>query len=1120
RAGVAAVNAARSVVLSGDAGVVGAMGEVWRGRGRKVRRLDVSHAFHSPLMDPMLDAFAEVLGQVEFRRPVVGMTVPVAEVCSAQYWVRQVREPVRFADMLTELSAGGVTRFVEVGPDGVLTGLGSGVVDGVFVAAQRKGRPEVHTALTALSTLYTHGVPVEWSAVVGRGSAVELPTYAFQRERYWPRARSVAGDVRGAGLVSVGHPLLGAAVELAGGEGVVFTSRLSLASQDWLADHAVRGVVVVPGTAFVELLVRAGDEVGCGVVEDLVLERPLVLPEHGAVQVQVVVEALTESGRRAVSVYSRPEETAGEAAWTQHAGGTLTAAGVAVPVWQDAAWPPAGAVPVPVDDLYDGLAEAGYGYGPTFRGLRAVWRRGEEVFAEVRLPEGAVELAGEFGGHPALFDAALHAAVFLPGDVEGGLPFSWSGVSLHASGARSLRVRLSVTGDGALCLDAADDTGAPVLSVDSLTLRSVRAELLESGAEQHSLFSVEWVLKPVVPAQSGGSSPRCVVAGAGGQDLAAMLGVPWHLELSECPRADLVLLPAGVSVTGDVAAVRSEVCRVLELAQEWLADDERDGARLVVVTRNAVSTGTGDRVSDVSGAGVQGLVRSARSEHPGRFGLVDVDGSTESWRCLPAVLSSTADDEGDFELAVRAGQAYSPRLTSVSAGEVSDLSAEARPVNPEGTVLITGGTGTLGGVVARDWVERHGVRRLLLVSRQGIAAPGARELAEELTGLGAEARVVACDVSDLAALTAVLDAIPDEHPLTAVVHTAGVVDDGMVTSLTPERVDAVMRPKADAAWYLHEATAGLDLAAFVLFSSTSGVLGAAGQAGYAAANSVLDAIAQQRAARGEAAVSVAWGMWAPTSALTGQLSQTDRRRISATGVVPLTAEEGVALLDRAVRSGRSFVAGMRWDPAGVRAGQPLSGLLRGLVRGPVRRRSLAVVRDGEAAGAALRQRLAGLSAADAHAVLAQVVTTHTATVLGHATPESVQATSAFQELGFDSMTAVDLRNRLNTVTGLRLPATLVFDYPTPAAVADHLRSELRPDIPAAEPSEDADIRLGETLATIPVSRLRKAGLLDLLLRLAGEDGEAAQTTTSGDEVSIDELDGESLLRLAAENTTN
>ena len=709
RATVAAVNAARSVVLSGEAAVVEAMGELWRGQGRKVRRLRVSHAFHSPLMDPMLDSFADVLGQVEFNSPSVGMTISAAQACSPRYWVRQVREPVRFADMLTQLNAQGVTHFVETGPDGVLTGLGSGAVDGVFLAAQRRDRPEAHTAMTALSTLHTHGVPVDWSAIVGQGSGagsvVDLPTYAFQRERYWPRSRAVAGDARGMGLVSVGHPLLGAAVEWAGGEGVVFTSRLSLASHDWLADHAVRGVVLLAGTAFVEMVVRAGDEVGCGVLEDLALERPLVLPERGAVQVQVVLEAPVEPGRRAVSVYSRPEETAAEAGWTRHASGTLVSEATVPTGAELTVWPPVDAVAVPVDDLYDGLAETGYGYGPAFQGLRAVWRRGEEVFAEVRLPE-AGERAGEFGIHPALFDAALHATAFLSGEGEGGLPFAWGGVSLHASGARSLRVRLSVTGDGAVCVNAADDTGAPVVSVDSLTLRPVRAELLESGAEQRSLFSVDWTLKPAVPAGTEGSPsglPRCVVAGAGGQDLATILGVAWHPELSECPDTDLVLLLAGTGVTGadngDVAAAaRSEVCRVLDMVQQWLASDERGDTRLVVVTRNAVSTGAGDRVEDVAGAGVQGLVRSARSEHPGRFGLVDVDGNAESWQCLPAVLSGTADDEGEFELAVRAGQAYSPRLTPTSVGEAPAPSVEARPVDPEGTVLITGGTGTLGGL--------------------------------------------------------------------------------------------------------------------------------------------------------------------------------------------------------------------------------------------------------------------------------------------------------------------------------------------------------------------------------------------------------------------------------------
>ncbi|HEY8986771.1 MAG TPA: polyketide synthase dehydratase domain-containing protein, partial [Streptomyces sp.] len=532
----------------------------------------------------------------------------------------------------------------------------------VVTGTLRRGENEFEQLLSAMARLHTHGVPVDWSAIVGRNTTVDLPTYPFQHERYWPRPRAVAGDVRGAGLTSLGHPLLGAAVEWAGGEGVVFTSRLSLATHAWLADHAAQGVVLLAGTAFVELVVRAGDEVGCGALEELALERPLTLPERGAVQVQVVVEAPEESGRRAVSVYSRPEE---ETDWTRHASGTLTASGTPIPVWQETAWPPPGAEPVPVDGFYESMAETGYGYGPAFQGLQTAWRRGEEVFAEVRLPDESAERAGEFGIHPALFDAALHAAAFLPGEGIGGLPFAWNGVSLHASGARSLRVRLTVAGDNTLRLNAADDTGTPVVSVDSMTLRPLRAELLESGDAQRSLFSVDWVLKPA----GTGDVPRCVVAGVGGQDLAKVLGVPWHLELSECPEADVVLLPVVGADDGDVAAsARSEVSRVLELVQEWLADEERGAARLVVVTQNAVSTGTADQVEDVAGAGVQGLVRSARSEHPGRFGLVDVDGSAESWQCLPAVLVS--GDEGDFELAVRAGQAYTPRLTPARSREV------------------------------------------------------------------------------------------------------------------------------------------------------------------------------------------------------------------------------------------------------------------------------------------------------------------------------------------------------------------------------------------------------------------------------------------------------------------
>ncbi|MBZ3916852.1 SDR family NAD(P)-dependent oxidoreductase [Streptomyces acidiscabies] len=703
RLSVAAVNGPSSVVVSGDPEALAQLVVAGGEENFRARKIEVDYASHSAHVEEiraeLVEALADIVpveGTVAFYSTVTGELTDTRDL-DAGYWYRNLRETVRLADTTRALAAAGHGTFVEVSPHPVLTPsleetLFESHPSAVVTGTLRRGENELEQLLAAAARLHTRGVPVDWSEIVGRGSVVELPTYAFQRERYWPRPRAVAGDVRGAGLTSVGHPLLGAAVELAGGEGVVFTSRLSLTSHAWLADHTARGVVLLAGTAFVELVVRAGDEVGCGVLEDLALERPLVLSEREAVQVQVVVEAPAESGRRAVSVYSRLEETGTEAGWTRHASGTLTSEQTMPSGAELTVWPPAGAEPVPVDDLYNGLAEAGYGYGPSFQGLRAAWRRGEEVFAEVRLPDEVADSAGEFGIHPALFDAALHAAAFLPAGGEGGLPFSWSGVSLHASGAQSLRVRLSVAGDGGLCLNAADDTGAPVVSVDSLVVRPApQGQLSSPGSGQDNLFSVDWIVKP----ESGGSLPRCVVAGAGGQDLAAMLGVPWHSELSECQDADLVLLPTGAGADGGdvVAAARSEVCRVLGLVQQWLAD-ERGDTRLVVVTRGAVSTGTGDRVEDVAGAGVQGLVRSARSEHPGRFGLVDVDGSAESWQCLPAVLNGTADDEDGFELAVRAGQAYTPRLTPTRTREVL-----AAPEGVEAWRLGMAGQGSVDDLV-------------------------------------------------------------------------------------------------------------------------------------------------------------------------------------------------------------------------------------------------------------------------------------------------------------------------------------------------------------------------------------------------------------------------------------
>ncbi|WP_372447007.1 type I polyketide synthase [Streptomyces flavofungini] len=1102
RAGVAAVNGPSQVVLSGDRTVLEGLEEKLRGEGRKVRWLKVSHAFHSPLMDPVLEDFRQVAEKLTYQDtvlPVVsnltGQLATPDELKDPGYWVRHVREAVRFHDGLGTFSAQGVSSFFELGPDSVLTAMAHDTItdpaaQSGLVAAVRKDRPEPDTFLAALAQLYVRGVEVDWAplyAPAGVRERVDLPTYAFQRRRYWPSAAvGAVGDVSGTGLASAEHPLLGAAVPLAGTDGYLFTGRLSVATHPWLADHAVAGRVLLPGTAFVELAVRAGDEVGCGVLEELTLAAPLVLAERGAVQVQVSVGAADDDGRRSVALHSREERdeypnNAADGGWTAHASGVLSG-GQPQAEFRLAEWPPRDAAEVDVEDLYRHLTELGFAYGDAFQGLRAAWRRGDEVFAEVALPEEQHQNAESFRLHPALLDAALHVLGLgvLRDDTEadggesGGarLPFAWTGVSLHATGASALRVRLTPAGDGGVSLAVADGLGEPVATVGSLVFRPVEVDRLGGGAADDSMFHVAWQRQAVAPAEqvpvallgAGGAGGAVSGVARSFTDLAALgaavdageevpAAVVWPAGLLEAGavRADASRVPA---VDGRDGLVRPEsvsaaLAEALAVVRAWLADERFADARLAVVTRGAVAAG--DVVADPLGAALWGLVRSAQSEHPGRFVLVDtyvnaaaeVDGGVVTDSTLASVLAS-----GEPEVALRDGEVWVPRLARVTAAPAADVAA---PFGT-GTVLVTGAFGGLGRVVTRHLAEQHGVRDLLLVSRRGNDAAGAAELAAELAELNASATVAACDVADRDALAALLEKAGGE--LSAVVHVAGVLDDGVITSLTPERLDTVLRPKVDAALNLHELTAGLDLSAFVLFSSAAGVFGGAGQANYAAANAFLDALAAARRAQELPATSLAWGLWAQGSDMTDGLAGADLERMARGGVAALSTEEGLTLLDTAVTLTSPLnptapevpaaLVPLRLDTASLRAAdtEAVPALLRGLVRAPRRRSAAGTASSAPAGEAPLLAQLTGLDAAERDKVLTELVCTHVAAVLGYESAAAVEAHRAFRELGFDSLTAVELRNAVNGATGLRLPATLIFDYPTPAALATHLATAL------------------------------------------------------------------------------
>jgi acyl transferase domain-containing protein len=733
---LAAVNGPGSVVLSGDEDEVLAVARQCAQAGRSTRPLRVSHAFHSPLMEPMLAEFRTVTARLDYRPPVIpivstvtGRPVSLAELCTPDYWVDQVRATVRFGDAVRRLVDEGVRTFVELGPDNVLSVLGpesaaATEIDAEldFVPLVRRDRAESLGLAEALARLWVRGVEFRMSALFdGTGARqVDLPVSAFHRTRYWLDAVRPTTDPSGHGQAGTGHPLLTSVIARADADEFVLTGRVGLDTHPWLADHAVFGTPVVPGAALVDLAVRAGDQCGHPALDELAIEAPM--PLSAARQVQVIVGAPEEAGRRPLSVHSRQEgEEPGP--WTRHATGTVSRRGNSESTVDLTGWPPADGEPVDLAGWYEELADRGLGYGPAFRGLRAAWRHGGAVYAMVQ-PEG-LDPTG-YGLHPAVLDSVLHALGLVgPADTAAKLPFVFGGVRLHATGAVAARARIELVGPDTVAVDLADDAGRPILSISALSVRGVTQDQFAASAGRdpaaEALFAVDWVPLP--------AGPEPAIASIRPVDTLADLTEP-------VVAGDIAVLRAPNTGVGPLPdRVRANTGAALEMMARWLTDERFAAARLVLVTTGAVAVGDDTRSIDPAQAAVWGLVRSAQAEQPGRITLVDLDD--------PVAVPDEVFRTEEPQLAVRAGQVLVPRLTAAG-------SASPTTLDPQGTVLITGATGALGALLARHVVRRHGIRSLLLAGRRGTAAPEITELAAELraaagpgTGRRGSARVSA-----------------------------------------------------------------------------------------------------------------------------------------------------------------------------------------------------------------------------------------------------------------------------------------------------------------------------------------------------------------------------------------
>ena len=1024
---VAVSNSRRSTVLSGSPSAIAAVLAKLEAQGVFCKRVKVDVASHSPQVDPLSTELAASLSSLSPRSPQLPMrsTVTAAAVqggeLTASYWVNNLRQPVRLADVVEGLMADGHRIFVEMSPHPVLVPaleelLGDSDGHGVAVGSLRREQGERGSLLESLGRLYVAGRSVDWNRVFGqRGRRVEVPTYAWQRKRHWFEASTVQVG----GGEDTGHPLLGSRISVAG-TGRIYESILTRAGQPSLYDHRVGGRLVMPGAAIAELLRAAGAHHFPGVngeVSSIVLLEPLVLSEHGAQRVQVLVS--DEADRSTATVYSQAVGSKPSVTWTAHA---------------TAEWRPAEKTDAPMLDLAAIRShcpdQVELDDGP--EELSSLSRGPGEAIGEVALPEGS-EDAERYGIHPALLHAAVVAVIRLSAK-DSLVPFAIDRLTVHQPGALGailvVRFPANALGDViAADVTLTDAQGNVLVEILGLRLkRALGAAFGSSDADRvaDSIYRLDWVDSPAPPCPDRLSGRWVVVASEGDPDATPVLAALQAAGAS-CTRIT-ALASLGDSLPTDhvLCLWRAEKdeeetdsalrrsCAGLAIVQRLAS--QAPPPRLWWVTRGAVTIAPEERPV-LSLAALWGLARTIRDESP-EFDctLIDVESGSDTAEHVMRELAYGGDER---EVAWRREKRHVARLVRASS------SATRREWRSDGTVLITGGLGALGLMIARHLAAR-GAKHLVLAGRRGMDTPGASDALAELGALGATVTVAGVDVSDRNALAAVLRAIPESAPLRGIVHAAVSLEDGVLSRQTPERFATAMGAKVAGARHLDALTADADLDFFVLFSSIVGTLGMSGSGAYSAANATLDAIAADRRARGLVAQSLAWGEWTGAG-VAGAINPALRARVPA-----FSPAHGVAVFDAVLGRSEPHLVLAPIDARSVAktSGGAVPTLLRSLVKAP-RTPSL-----GKRGG--LAQGLGVLSAERRAEVILQEVRAEVARVLSFEGQDSVPVDRPLKELGLDSLIAVQLRNAIGKRVGLTLPATLAFDYPTPLAIAKYL----------------------------------------------------------------------------------